>query len=430
MRVVHLNAFDRRGGAAIAVSRLHRALRAAGVDSQLLVQFQAGDAEGVTGPRSRCHKAQALAGDVLDPLPVLAYRRRQASVFSCNWVPSGAAGRAMALQPDLVHLHWVNSGMLAPRALRRLRGPVIWTLHDMWPFTGGCHYAADCAGYKQHCGGCPQLGSRLGVDLSRWTMRRKRHNWEQLILLPVAPSQWLAECATQSSLFRDTDVRVIPNGLDLAVWRPVAQAQARELLGLPKGPLLLFSAARGLLTTFKGGSTLLQALHELYTGGRRFTLLLMGNAALPGGLQAGFPVHLLGELQDDVSKVLAYSAADITVHSATQDNLPNTVTESLACGTPVAAMAVGGLSEMITDGSNGFLVPADDGSALAQALAGYLDTADQRVMSWAAREKAEASYDVKKVAAAYRSLYEEVVASRQADRITKATGGAAAKEIP
>lgn len=408
MKLLQLSSFDDRGGAAIAAIRLHQGLLAAGVDSDMLVQFKGGDAARVHGPQGKWRRGMALLRDTAEVLPLALHRHRNTSVFSLNWLPSGIGKQVYGHAPDLVHLHWVNAGMLSPSALRQIGRPLIWTMHDMWPFTGGCHYAGDCERYRQRCGHCPQLGSQRDIDLSRWLMERKRRNWQGLPITPVAPSQWLADHAAHSSLFADRDIRVIPNGLDLSRWRPVDRQQARQLLGLPDGPLLLFCAARGLTSPFKGGAGLLEILSDLHARGRRFTLLLMGDSALPPGMHAEFPVHALGKLHDDISKVLAYSAADVTLHTAEQENLPNTIAESLACGTPVIGNAVGGVPEMIDERDNGLLIPAGDHAAFARALAWYLDSADHAGMSRAARRKAMASYDLAKTASSYRGLYEEL----------------------
>ena len=409
MKVVHVSAFERQGGAAIAAQRLHSASRGAGIDSRLLVQFGAGDSVAAVAPRGKWAKAFALLGDSLEPLPLAAYRQRTGDVFSSNWLPSGALRRVREMQPDLVHLHWLGAGALSVGQLRHLGVPIVWTLHDMWPITGGCHYAGSCAGYVDQCGHCPQLGSHRGGDLSRWTMRRKHRAWRALALTAVAPSQWLADSARRSSLFRDRDVRVIRNPLDLERWRPVDAQFARRVLGLPDGPVLLFAAARGLMAPYKGGECLLDVLRALHASGQRFTLALMGGGETVHAALTGFAVHHLGNFHDEVSRVLAYSAADLTVHVAEQDNLPNTIAESMACGTPVAAFRVGGVPEMIGDRSDGILVAPGGGAAMADALAWYLTDADRDAMSAAARERAEAEYAQDVVARAYADLYVELL---------------------
>lgn len=409
MKIMHLNAFEGRGGAAIAAVRLHQGLLTAGMDSDMLVQFKDGDMPGVHGPQSKWSKAVALFQDTAEVLPQLSYRNRRTTVFSTSWLSSSIAKRVAGYRPDIVQLHWLHAGMASVADLGRFTQPLVWTMHDMWPFTGGCHYAGDCLAYQQQCGRCPQLGSLTKRDISCRTIERKRRNWQGLPITPVAPSQWLADHAAHSSLFADRDIRVIPNGLDLSRWRPVDRQQARQLLGLPDGPLLLFCAARGLTSPFKGGAGLLEILSDLHARGRRFTLVLMGDSALPPGMHAEFPVHALGKLHDDISKVLAYSAADVTLHTAEQENLPNTIAESLACGTPVIGNAVGGVPEMIDERDNGLLIPAGDHAAFARALAWYLDSADHACMSRAARRKAMASYDLAKTASSYRGLYEELL---------------------
>lgn len=405
MKVLHLNTWLGKGGAAIAAQRLHYGLEQAGVDSRMAAQFSAQGDETVILPRGRLAKAGALGRDVLSGIPRQLYRHARPGMWSINWMPHRIERLIHAEQIDIVHLHWVTGGFVPVPALRRMARPLVWTLHDMWPFTGGCHYAGDCCGYLSSCGRCPQLGSESARDLSRFSNWRKRRGYRNLDLVAVAPSRWMAECARSSSLFGEFDIKVIPNGIDLAVYRPVPQAQARSLLGLPDGPLILFAAAGGLGSPLKGGVSLLQSLRQLHAGGLEFTLVIMGGTS---GIQMpveDFPVCSLGVIRDDLCKALVYAAADVLVHSAEQDNLPNTIVESLACGTPVVAYKVGGVPDMIEHGVNGLLVASEQEHGLSDALADCLVTRHQGAMRAAARRKAESEYDLVAISRRYRELY-------------------------
>lgn len=412
MKVLHLSAFDDRGGAAKAAFRLHRGLQGLGVESLMRVQFAGSKSAPVLAPHGKLGKSFALLRDTLEPLPLRLYDRQPGAVFSINWVPSGVAGSVVRDKPDLVHLHWINAGFVSIRRWSSLPHPIIWTLHDMWPFTGGCHYAGDCKRFTEHCGRCPQLRSAHSWDLSRLVLAaKKRYLPGRTALVAVAPSRWMAQQARSSRLFGELDIRVIPNGLDLSIYRPVEKAVARRLFNMPDGPLLLFSAAHGLAAPYKGGAALVDILNGLYRDGHVFTLVLMGNKSLPEGFAAEFPIFPLGELHDDISKALAYAAADVSVHSAYQDNLPNTVAESLACGTPVIGTAVGGVPEMVDDKVNGALVPAGDAECFVDSLIWFLSKANKQAMNLAARSKAEDNFDIVRVAAQYWSLYAELVES-------------------
>jgi glycosyltransferase involved in cell wall biosynthesis len=409
MRVVHLNTMARRGGAAQAANRLHRALCQSEVDSRLRVQFEAaGEQPGVSGPSGKLPKAAALLRDVAATLPLLPYARSESDVFSADLLLSRTARDVRALFPDLVHLHWVNAGFVPIHLLKRFERPLVWTLHDMWPLTGGCHYARACTRYQSLCGRCPVLHSRYAWDLSRAVIRWKGRCWRDLDIHLVAPSRWIAEQASNSSLFRDSPISVIPNGLDLAVYRPWNRVLARDLLQLPDDPLVLFSAAKGLSTPYKGGGIALKAVAGLRAAGHNATLVVMGGGATTALGKLPVPVKWLGQLHDDVTRALAYAAADVCLFCSSEDNLPFTVSESLACGTPVIAHAVGGVPEMVDNGRNGYLVLPGDVAGLVSAMAAAIG--NRQLLALGARDKAERVFDIRQVATAHRKLYEQLLA--------------------
>ncbi len=405
LRVLHLSTFDLRGGAAQAAYRLHRGLLNLGLDSHMGVQFPQSDEWRVHGPVGKVDKAAALLRDVLDPLPRRFYRRPNTTDWSLNWVPHRLASNVKALAPDIVHLHWVNAGFVPIRALKTLPYPLVWTMHDMWPFTGGCHHAAECTGFQHGCGNCPQLGSRHHNDLSRMLLSMKRRNWCNVAIQLVAPSHWLAKKAENSLLFSDCDIEVIPNGLDLSVYQPRDKTQARDLLGLPRtSRLLLFVAARGLLTSYKGGELLEAVLNSVITEHKDVELVVLGSSKPETDVLSSLPVSYLGRFSDEVSRALVYAAADILVSTSLEDNLPNTVMEALSCGIPVAAFATGGIPEMIAHKECGYLVEKGDITALAQGITWLLEHPQPDQLAQKARVEAEA-FDIRTTVAAYRQLY-------------------------
>ncbi|HYR69300.1 MAG TPA: glycosyltransferase, partial [Candidatus Dormibacteraeota bacterium] len=228
MKPILLSTFDRIGGAARAAYRLHRGLREVGLDSHLLVQRKVTDDPTVHGPEGRLAKLAALARPSLDSLPLLQYPGRSEGLFSPAVLPDGVARRVAAMHGDLVHLHWVAGGFLRPESLAKLGLPMVWTLHDSWAFTGGCHVPGECVRYREACGECPTLASHRAGDLSRSLLDRKRRAWARASPTLVTPSRWLADAARSSSVFRGARVEVIPNGLDLARFKPFDRSAARD----------------------------------------------------------------------------------------------------------------------------------------------------------------------------------------------------------
>ena len=161
-----LSTSDMSGGAAKAAFRLHKGLQKNGISSRMMVQFKESDDHSVIGPVSNPSKAMANLRVSIDLLPLLFYRKRKEPVFHLPWLPDFLIQKIADYRPDVVHLHWICRGFMNIDTLARIKKPIVWTLHDMWPFTGGCHYCGDCEKYKNSCGACPQLGSKRESDLS------------------------------------------------------------------------------------------------------------------------------------------------------------------------------------------------------------------------------------------------------------------------
>ena len=233
MNLLILNSFDVNGGAAIATHRLHSGLRTAGINSTMLVQVKSSSDYSVIGPQGKWQKLFVWIRSRVDVLFQRIYRKRQNVIFSTAWFPELIATKTAELNPDIVHLFWVNAGFLRIETLAKLEKPVVWTLHDMWPFTGGCHYDDGCGKFTQACGNCPALNSEHERDLSRFILERKRKAWTGLPIVVVATSRWIGEMARASTLFRECRIEIIPNGIDTERYKPARKEEARKIYSLP-----------------------------------------------------------------------------------------------------------------------------------------------------------------------------------------------------
>jgi glycosyltransferase involved in cell wall biosynthesis len=414
MRSLLINSEDRRGGAARAAHRLHLALRSIGVDCSMLVQVKHGDELSVIGPESVVRSMTAPFRPALDLFPILAYRhRKKGATFYPGWLPDRIKRRVDAFAPDLVHLHWITGGTLNVRTLRKLGRPLVWTLHDMWAFTGGCHYDDACGRYATGCGRCPALGSQRESDLSAFGWRRKRSAYGDLPLTIVTPSKWLGELARNSPLLGYFPVNVIPNAIDVDIYRPTDKLAARKMLRLPPDrKIILFGALRATSERRKGYHLLQPALRTLSSAitGRDAVAVILGASRPAEPPDFGMESIFLGTLSDDLSLALAYSAADVFVAPSTQENLSNTVMESLACGTPVVAFNIGGMPDMIDHRANGYLAKAFDTGDLANGLEWVMQDGERNgALSERARRKVEETFAAPKVARQHLALYEEVL---------------------
>jgi glycosyltransferase involved in cell wall biosynthesis len=405
-----VSTFDSYGGAARAAYRLHKGFRKSGVDSCMFVQEKHSDDWTVTGPDSKWAYLQGKLRANSDSLPLLLYKKRKKVFFSTSFFPDNIQKFIQTSNPDIIHLHWIAYGFLKIETLSRLAKPIVWTLHDMWPFTGGCHYSGDCHRYEGHCGNCPQLCSGNQRDLSHWNLMRKEKSWKNLPLTLVSPSNWLAECARRSTIFNGLSIEVIPNGIDLKRFTPRDKRLCREILGLPHDVKLILAGAMDWTSDErKGFKYLLQTLRNLKS---RAELVIVGGGEPAVSIDLGIPVHYLGRLDDEVSLALAYSAVDIFVSPSKEENLSNMLVEALACAVPCVSFRVGGMIDLIDDGVTGFLVnPLDSVSLAAKMDLLLMDDNIRHNMSCAAREKAEREFDLNRIVGCYEKVYLEALRS-------------------
>ena len=415
MRILHVATHESVGGASISAMRLHKALLSQGEDSHVAVLEKEGDDPNVSllgGRFSRRALRPVVQRIEASLLHVVHARPQYPAHTTFSVTPSWNHMRLNRLQKDVLHLHWVGEGLLTPFSMARLRGPVVWTMHDTFPFTGGCHFTSTgCTRYRGMCGQCPELGSSRVADISRIHWLLKRHAIMRMRPVIVSPSKEYAERARQSGMLRDCPIEIIPNGLDTNIYRPIPKGQARALLGLPKdGPLILFGAVLATGDTNKGFDLLNEALHRLgamnWAG---FSAVVFGSVESEAMLPC--PAHFLGRLRDPLTLALAYSAADVFVCPSRQENLPNTIMEAMACGTPVVAFSVGGVPDLVEDGITGWLAAPADAVSLAHAISRVLGDSDIVArMGAAARDKAVREYALPVLVRRYLELYERVLA--------------------
>lgn len=408
MNVLLVSNYD-GGGAGRAAYRLHQGLKSLGVESQMLVQYKESDDRSVVGPNSYLEKAIAKLKltEYIDALP-LQFNRQRHKDFSLEWLPDSTVSKVAQLAPDVINLHWVCHGYLRIETLRKFNKPIVWTLHDMWAFTGGCHYSQDCDRYTDSCGACPQLNSSKNSDLSRWVWQRKAKAWKNLNLTIVTPSAWLAKCASSSFLFKNLRVEVIPNGIDPQKYKPINKEVARDILNLPRNKQLILFGAMSASDRRKGFYLLEQALQNLSKSGwaDKADLVVFGASDPPKPTDFGFKTHYMGKFSDEISLMLIYAAADVFVAPSVQDNLPNTVMEAIACGTPCVSFKIGGMPDMIEHEQNGYLAEPFKIEDLARGITWVLENPDRhQKLCDRARQKAEQEFTLEIQARRYLSIF-------------------------
>ena len=412
MKILHINTSDINGGAARAAYRLHRALLARDVDSQMLVQAKGSDDKTVIGPVSKFGKGMGLLRPTLNRLPNMLYPRRTGTPFNATWMPfSGVMQKIQKINPDLVHLHWIAGGFVRIEHLAKIAKPIVWSQHDMWALTGGCNVDCGCGKYLEGCGACPVLGSNRRKDLSYWNFRRKQKYLAKISHLTInGLSRWIAECAKNSTLFNDRKVVNLPNPINIESYKPMLKSQAKQIFGFaPHKRQVLFGAFNATGNDNKGFGELIQSLK--YVQAENIELTVFGSSEPENAPRLPFKTRYLGKIQDDISLRILYSAADVMVVPSKQENLCNTIMEALACGTPVVGFAIGGNGDMIQHKVNGYLAEPFDPKELALGIEYCLDQTIALELQENAREKIVRNFDSQLLAQRYIDLYKTELSS-------------------
>jgi glycosyltransferase involved in cell wall biosynthesis len=408
MKVVHVNHSDIGGGAGRAAYRIHHALRLLGVDSRMyVVSASAGDWTVETMGGAWLSKIDMLR-PFLGASVAKILRMGRKGRYLPAVIPSRWPKLLNNLNLDVIHLHWLAGEMMSVADIGQLRGPVVWTLHDMWAFDGTEHFTGDFRwrdGYSRQ----NRPANESGFDVNRWIWQRKQKHWRRPMHI-VAPSRWLADCARESVIMRDWSASVIPNAIDTEVWRPIDKAFARNILGLPaECPLLLFSAFGGTEDPRKGFDLLKGALDQLRSKIRGLELIVLGQSPPKKPLDLGFPIHFAGRLHDDVSLCLHYNAADAVVVPSRQESFSNVCAEAHACGTPAVVFNATALGNIVEHEVTGYLAKPFDTQDLAQGIIYVIADADRRAMlSAQSRQAAVSKFSYPVVAEQYLQLYEKV----------------------
>jgi len=411
MKVLIVNHSDVIGGAARAAYRLHKALLKEGVNSYMLVQNKASsDPTVISLYDTKIEKFFYLMKPTLDQLPVKFYKNRIKTLFSPSWIPSRKViEKIKEINPDIVHLHWVCGGMLRIEDIAKINKPIVWTMHDNWLFTGGCHIMWGCENYKDKCGKCLILNSNLSYDLSRWVWYRKSKTFKKLKnIIIVGLSKWITKKAKESSLLKDKKIITLPNPIDTDIFKPIDKMLARKILNLSLSKKLI-GMGSAYIDPNKGYDLLIESLKFLK---KEIVLVLFGKydeKLIKTIKESKINVMHLGTFSDDISLAILYSSLDVFIIPSRQETLSNSIMESLACGTPVVAFNIGGNPDMIEHKKNGYLAKPFDVKDLAKGIKWVLEDENYDNLCKFAREIILERFDSKKVAKRYIELYKELL---------------------
>jgi glycosyltransferase involved in cell wall biosynthesis len=404
MNVLHINQSDIGGGAAIAGYRLHQSLIAQGVQSRQLVGHKETTSDLVAEvPRSR-HLEKNI-----DRIT----RRLGFNSISHQTTPN-ITQHPFYPEADILNFHNLHGGYFNYLAIDNLTTtkPAVFTLHDMWSFTGHCAYTYACTKWKTGCGQCPDLATYPAIAHDTTAIEWKLKNWvySRSNLTIVTPSQWLADQARASMLNR-FPIHHIPNGIDTDIYQPIDNAQCRTVLNIPDGKHVLMFGAASLSDTRKGGDLLHKALLGLPPSLKaNIILLTLGRGGESIGESLGIPTISLGYVSSDHLKAIAYSAADLFVFPTRADNLPLVLQESMACGTPMASFDIGGVPDLVRPHLTGYLAKPEDADDLCHGITQLLKDENLRSQRSAqCRAIALAEYSIELQAQRYLELYRNLL---------------------
>lgn len=418
MKVVLINKSDTVGGAAVAAFRLTAALHNQGVDAHMLVSDGMKGVLVEVANQSFVSQKMAYARFLWERLKFWPYEKSALERFAFSPANTGMdiTTHPLVQEADIIHLHWVNQGYLSLNDIKKIMSmgkPVVWTLHDMWPFTGGCHYNGNCHEFLEACGYCPFLKNPSGKDLSYQQLAKKKKIYKDANLHVVTCSKWLKSLATESTLFRQKNCTVIPNPIDTDFYYPMDKMECREKLGLPLDKKLLMFGAANINDPRKGIRYLEEALNLLHEHfpvlKDKLEIVIFGKTKKGEHMQIPFKTHFMRYITNTKTLVQLYSAADAYALPSLQDNLPNTVMEAMSCATPVIGFRIGGVPEMIEHEKSGYLSEVRNSLSLSNGIYQTLFINDTEKMADAARSRVLEHYAEDKVAARYIEIYRKAL---------------------
>ena len=420
MRVLIINTSERIGGAAIAANRLMDALRNNGIQAKMLVRDKQTDQITVIGLKKSLWEIWQFIWERIVIWKANHFKKHNLFEVDIANTGSNIANLPEFKEADVIHLHWINQGMLSLNDIHRIIDsgkPIVWTMHDMWPFTGICHYASECNKYISKCQNCPVLYKGNKKDLSYRTFLRKEKMLKGSQIKFVACSQWLESMAKKSHLLQNHFITNIPNAINTNLFKPRNKQQAREKLQLPLNQKLLLFGSMKITDKRKGIDYLVKACKILVQKKPDFCkslgVVILGHQSELYQSLFPFPIHSMGYVNNEKDLVDIYNAVDLYVTPSLQDNLPNTIMEAMACGIPCVGFNVGGIPEMIDHLHNGYVAEYKSAEDFANGIHWALSEGEYKTLSEAARQKVISSYSENAVSKRYIEVYNRITGNHE-----------------
>lgn len=422
MRILIVNTSEKTGGAAVASNRLMKALNLVGVKAKMLVKDKQTNASAVMQLPHQALKCWHFLWERWYIFWHLHFSRRHLFELDVANIGSDITSLPAFRAADVIHLEWINQGMLSLNGIRKILDsgkPVVWTMHDMWPATAVCHLTLGCERFQQQCGHCPYLPDGGSAnDMSARVWRQKQQVYGRGNIHFVTCSNWLGNQAKASGLLKNSLITTIPNPIDTRVFAPKDRTAAATRLGLPTDKRLILFASQRITNVNKGIRYLIEAckiLAKTYPGSfkENVGLVVLGGHADEIVGEFDLPAYPLGYVSDTQKIVDVYNAVDVFVLPSLSENLPNTIMEAMACGVPCVGFDVGGIPEMINHRENGFVARFKDAQSLAEGIGWVLNqVADNKPLGQKCIEKVHSTYAQQQVAMQYLDIYRRAIVDK------------------
>lgn len=416
MRVLIINTSERTGGAAVAANRLMESLKNNGIKAKMLVRDKQTDQITVVGLRRNWLQVWKFVWERIVIWKANHFKKN--NLFAVDIANTGTDITSLPefQQADVIHLHWINQGMLSLNNIRKILQsgkPVVWTMHDMWPCTGICHHARECINYEKECHHCSFIyGGGSKKDLSTRTYRKKKEVYSQAPITFVACSHWLEKKANASALLADQTVSCIPNPINTNLFKPRNKKEARTKCKLPQNTKLVLFGSVKITDKRKGIDYLIEScklLAEKHPEWKEsLGVVVFGNQSQQLQDLLPFKVYPLPYISNEHELVDIYNAVDLFVTPSLEENLPNMIMEAMACGVPCVGFNIGGIPEMIDHLHNGYVAQYKSSEDFANGIQWILTEPEYAELSEQACRKAVANYSENIIAKKYTDLYNKI----------------------
>jgi len=419
MKVLSLSQSDLYGGASIANYRLCEELRAFGIDVDMYAMRKDSSEEWVYFESTLLKKFNSVILPHLDNLSKIFYGVCPEFSWSLNIFSNLSINFDLINSYDILHVNWIGKNFIPIQSLKKIKIPIVWTLHDSWAYTGGCHVHFKCSNFKTKCGNCYQINSHRADDVSYKLWAKKKDAYKNLDLHFIAPSKWIYQQARKSSLLAQFDISIIPNGLNTEIFKPADKVTARQILNIPEDKkIVLFGSFSPFSSKNKGFTVMCEAYIHLCKSNKKYSneiIFCVFGSSIPAPIECNnIPIYNLGVINDNYKLACIYSAADFTCVPSISESFCQVAAESMACGTPVLCFKTTGLKNLVKHLINGYSAFPITSKNLSYGFEYLLkDKALLKKMGNSARKFAIENLEITSVAERHLHLYSNLIASKK-----------------